>query len=58
MPQVTSPLRESSDIDNAIKKFRKEVFDSLLSKSLSEDLFYWESVSDGSIQSSNYDYKK
>ena len=55
-PQVTSPLREVSDIDTAIKKFIKGSFDSMFSASLTEDLFFWEESLD-CLNSVNYDYK-
>jgi CMP-N,N'-diacetyllegionaminic acid synthase len=55
-PQVTSPLRETSDINKAIKKFVKGNYDSLFSASLANDLFFWEE-SHESLNSVNYDYK-
>ncbi len=55
-PQVTSPLRESSDIERAIKQFTEENLDSMFSCSIAEDLFYWEQRKDGSLSSINYDY--
>lgn len=55
-PQVTSPLREVSDIDNAITSFIDGNYDSMFSASIAEDLFFWEESS-GCINSSNYDYK-
>lgn len=55
-PQVTSPLRESSDIDAAIKKFIEGKYDSMFSASLADDLFFWEESSE-EIYSINYDYK-
>jgi len=55
-PQVTSPLRELFDIDNAISKFIKGDFDSMFSASLTDDLFFWEETLDG-VSSINYDYK-
>ena len=55
-PQVTSPLREVKDIDNAIELFQKEKYDSMFSASMAEDLFFWEESSTG-VDSVNYDYK-
>ena len=56
-PQVTSPLRESSDIDRAVAKFTEDNLDSLFSASMVEDLYFWEKDSAGSLNSINYDYK-
>ena len=56
-PQVTSPLRTSGDIDNAIKLFIEKGFDSLFSSCVAEDLFFWEKDLNGILQSANYDYK-
>jgi len=55
-PQVTSPLREVLDIDNAINSFINENYDSMFSASIADDLFFWEKSSVG-IDSINYDYK-
>lgn len=55
-PQVTSPLRETSDIDDAIQKFIMGNYDSMFSASLADDLFFWENSLD-SLMSVNYDYK-
>jgi len=55
-PQVTSPLRETSDIDNGIKQFIAGDFDSMFSCSIAEDLFFWERLSDNTLTSVNYDY--
>jgi N-acylneuraminate cytidylyltransferase len=54
-PQVTSPLREVSDIDNAITKFIEGGYDSMFAASIADDLFFWEESSIG-IGSVNYDY--
>ena len=56
-PQVTSPLREPSDIDRAVARFTDENLDSLFSASMAEDLYFWEKSSDGVFSSINYDYK-
>jgi len=55
-PQVTSPLRESSDIDRAIEKFENGNYDTMFSSSSTEDLFIWEEAKNGKLNSSNYDY--
>jgi len=56
-PQVTSPLRESSDIDKGIRKFIENGYDSMFSTTTIEDLFIWAEGSNGELESSNYDYK-
>jgi N-acylneuraminate cytidylyltransferase len=55
-PQVTSPLRETIDINNAISKFIEGNYDSMFSASMADDLFFWRELSVG-IESVNYDYK-
>ena len=55
-PQVTSPLREAKDIDNAIELFQKENYDSMFSSSIVEDLFFWKEDGEESLKSVNYDY--
>jgi len=55
-PQVTSPLRETKDIDNAIELFKKEKYDSMFSSCIVKDLFYWQKDERGQLQSINYDY--
>lgn len=55
-PQLTSPLREVKDMDNAIELFQKEKYDSLFSSCIAEDLFFWEEDEKGQLQSANYDY--
>jgi CMP-N,N'-diacetyllegionaminic acid synthase len=55
-PQVTSPLREVKDINNAIELFQKENYDSMFSGSIVEDLFFWEEGKDSKLQSVNYNY--
>ena len=56
-PQVTSPLRESSDIDRAVTRFSNQKLDSLFSASIADDLYFWEKDADGTLKSINYDYK-
>jgi CMP-N,N'-diacetyllegionaminic acid synthase len=55
-PQVTSPLREIQDIDNAIELFQREKYDSMFSSSIVEDLFFWKKDKEHKLQSVNYDY--
>ena len=55
-PQVTSPLREAKDIDNAIELFQKENYDSMFSSCIVEDLFFWKKDKNNKLQSVNYDY--
>ncbi len=57
-PQVTSPLRESSDIDKAVEKFTEGGYDSMFSCCPVEDLFFWQESKEGILESINYDYKK
>jgi len=53
--QATSPLRESGDIDGAIRKLIDKKADSLFSSALLEDFFIWTKTDQG-LQSLNYDY--
>jgi N-acylneuraminate cytidylyltransferase len=55
-PQVTSPLRETKDIDNAIELFQKGEYDSMFSSCIAEDLLFWGGDERGQLQSINYDY--
>jgi CMP-N,N'-diacetyllegionaminic acid synthase len=55
-PQVTSPLREVKDINNAIELFQEENYDSMFSSSIVEDLFFWKKNKDNKLHSINYDY--
>ena len=57
-PQVTSPLRESSDLDKAIEKFIEGSYDSMFSCCPVEDLFFWQESKEGRLESVNYDHKK
>jgi CMP-N,N'-diacetyllegionaminic acid synthase len=54
--QTTSPIRETKDLDEAIKKFKKNNADSMFSCSKLDDFFIWkkEKVNYSSL---NYDYK-
>jgi N-acylneuraminate cytidylyltransferase len=55
-PQITSPLRETQDIDNAIELFQEEKYDSMFSSSMAEDLFFWQKDKQNILKSINYDY--
>ena len=55
-PQVTSPLREASDIKKGIDIALEGKYDSLFSCSLADDLFFWEEKNN-KIESINYDWK-
>lgn len=56
-PQITSPIRETKDIDNAIKLFLSKKYDSLFSSCIAEDLFFWENNKVNNMRSVNYDYR-
>ncbi|MFH2011573.1 MAG: acylneuraminate cytidylyltransferase family protein [Pseudomonadota bacterium] len=56
-PQVTSPLRKSQDIEQGLRNFQEQKYDSMFSCSVVEDLFFWEKMSDGMLRSMNYDYR-
>lgn len=56
-PQVTSPLRESKDIDSAIELFESNNYDSLFSCTLAEDIYFWQRQATGELESINYDWK-
>jgi N-acylneuraminate cytidylyltransferase len=55
--QVTSPLRTSKDIDNAIETLLNNDLDSVFSACKLEDFLIWENKQ-GIFNSLNYDYKK
>lgn len=54
--QVTSPIRESKDLEKAIRKFRKTNADSMFACSKLEDFFVWEKKK-AKYSSLNYNYK-
>ena len=54
--QATSPIRHSTDFDEAITKFYYEQLDSLFSSNLIEDFHVWEENSNSSL-TAKYDYK-
>lgn len=55
--QATSPIRESKDIELALKQFNQNNYDSLFSCCLAEDLFLWKK-NKNNFSSVNYDYRK
>ena len=55
--QATSPIRNKYDIDNAIKKFKKDRVDSLFSASNLDDFNLW-LEKDNKFKSINYDWKQ
>lgn len=56
-PQVTSPLRESSDIKKSISLANENINDSFFSCSIAEDLFFWQKNEAGKLDSINYDWR-
>jgi len=54
--QATSPLRSSSDIDNALRKFIDKNADSLFSAAVLEDFLIW-GEENGKLVSINYNYR-
>lgn len=56
-PQVTSPLRETDDLDRAIKIFASDQYDSIFSCSVADDLYFWQRDEDGKLESVNYDWR-
>jgi CMP-N,N'-diacetyllegionaminic acid synthase len=56
-PQVTSPLRHSSDFSNAIERIVKKKADSLVSVAEVEDFFMWKKNDGENPNSINYDYR-
>lgn len=55
-PQVTSPLRTSTDIRRGLDMAASGKYDSLFSCSIAKDLFFWEDRA-GGLESINYDWK-
>ena len=55
-PQVTSPLREKSDVLHGIELAKTDKYDSLFSCNVIEDFFIWEDKG-GSMNSVNYDWR-
>lgn len=55
--QATSPLRSSTDIENAVKAYIDGSLDSLFSASPIEDLFVWHVEPGGVLKSLNHDFE-
>lgn len=55
--QATSPIRGDDDLDSALKKFRYENLDSLLSVTIVEDHFQWRMGKKGPQSVNGYDFK-
>jgi CMP-N,N'-diacetyllegionaminic acid synthase len=55
--QVTSPVREGSDISAALTMYQRDGFDSILSVCEIEDFFNWKLFPDGSADAVNYDWR-
>lgn len=55
--QATSPLREPSDLEKALRVFWDQRYDSMLSCSEIRDYFVWRHGSDGQPVSVSYDYR-
>ncbi|MGH2405883.1 MAG: cytidylyltransferase domain-containing protein [bacterium] len=55
--QATSPLREPSDLEKALRTFWGQQCDSMLSCSEIRDYFVWRQGSDGQPVSVSYDYR-
>ena len=56
-PQVTSPLREASDLSKGITLAKENTHDSFFSCSVAEDLFFWQKNNNGNLDSVNYDWR-
>ncbi|TGM31722.1 cytidylyltransferase domain-containing protein [Leptospira biflexa] len=56
-PQVTSPLRHSSDFEKGIEQFSLGNYDSMFSCSIAEDLYFWEYKANSELDSINYDWR-
>ncbi len=54
--QATSPLREPSELDDALDHFEREGLDSLFSAATPEDLCLWREDG-GKLESLNYDFR-
>ena len=55
--QATSPIRESKDLELALRKFKLQNYNSMFSACFAEDLLLWKK-SKKTLQSINYDFKK
>jgi len=57
MLEPTAPLRDPSDLGNAIKMFRLKDWDSCFSGATLQDFLIWKKDNNGKLISVNYDYK-
>lgn len=55
--QATSPLRKARDLDDAVRFFFSNRYDSLFSASPLGDFFIWRQKADHTLESLNYDYR-
>lgn len=56
--QVTSPVRESTDIERGITEFYNSDYDSMFSAAEIGDFYIWKRTKQGRLSSINYNYKK
>ena len=56
--QATSPVRQSEDIDRAIKDYYMHGYDSLFSGSMLDDFLIWRRRPNGELAGINYDYMR
>jgi N-acylneuraminate cytidylyltransferase len=56
-PQVTSPLRETADIERGLALVEEQHCDSMFSCSPAEDLCLWKHSPEGRLESISYDWK-
>ena len=56
-PQITSPVREIKDIKKAMKLYQTNLYDSIFSSNLANDINFW-SFKKNNLRSINYNYKK
>lgn len=56
--QATSPVRESRDVERALKEFSSASFDSMFSAAEIGDFYIWKQTKQGKLLSVNYNYKK
>jgi len=55
--QATSPLRETKDIEKALKDFKTQQCDSMFSCAVLKDFFIWKKLPNNNLISFNYDYR-
>lgn len=56
--QITSPVRESKDIEAGIRKFHNYGYDSMFSAARIGDFYIWKMSKQKKLSSVNYNYKK